>query len=254
MARARVTPRHRVLTFYLLVPGLLALDWALFRYLLGTDYLAWYLSNGALVAVGAAFVSRVWDAVEDLGRPLVSADPVAYYSACLQAVGVALFVAGTAVVPPAPGDRGPGGERFRLDAVVRPLDALVNLLVAVVVVSLVLGWVLFVAPANYLVTLLAGAPAREHLRHPGKRVIGVVGRRLAGRTERATVRTGPDRTLYVYETGTRRSPALTAEEREALAGDRPEIGGITDLTFGRNPFATTQTLAGLVVFAVGRLV
>lgn len=255
MARVLADERVALVGAYLLLPGLLALDWAVFRYLLGADYLAWYLANGALVAVGTAFVSRVWEAVEGLGRPLVSADPVAYVGACLQIVGVAVFVAGSAVVSPATGGSRPDGERFRLDSLVGPFDTLSNLLVTVAVLGLVLGWLLFVAPANYLVTLVAGAPAREYLRHPDQRVVGLVGRTLPDREERFSLFLGRDRTLHVYDTGTQRSPGLTDEERETLATERErDEDGVVDLTFGRNPFGTTQTLAGLVVFAVGWVV
>lgn len=245
----------RVVGFYLLVPGLLALDWAVFRYLLGTDYLAWYLANGAVIAIGTAFVSRIWESVEGLGRPLISADPVAYYGACMQAVGVTVLMAGNAVRSPASEGYPVGTERFRLDAIVGPADRLLNVLIVLVVLGLVVGWLLFVAPANYLVTLVAGAPAREHVRHPEKRMIGVVGRRLPGREAVASPRTGRFQRLHIYETGVEGSPKPTPDDERILEEVREnDEDGVVDLTFGRNPFATTQTLAGLVVFVLARVV
>jgi hypothetical protein len=255
MARAHGVPLWRVVGFYSLVPGLLVLDWALFRYLLGTDYVVWYLANGALIAVGAAFVSRIWESVEGLGRPLISADPVAYYGACLQVVGVTVLMAANAGRPPASERPSVRTERFRLDAVVGPLDYLLNALLMLVVLVLVVGWLLFVAPANYLVTLVAGAPAREHVRHPERRMIGVVGRRLPGREAVGSARVGRFRSLYLYETGVEGSPTLTPDEEAILERERENDGdSVVDLTFGRNPFATTQTLTGLVVFVLARVV
>lgn len=254
---ARVSERSLLGTigFYALVPGLLALDWAVFRYLLGTDYVAWYLANGALIAVGTAFVSRIWESVESLGRPLISTDPVAYYGACLQIVGVAAFVvansgtSSTAEGPPV------GTERFRLDALVKPLDGLLNALLMVIVFGLAIGWLLFVAPANYLVTLVAGAPARQYRRYPDKRVIGIVGRRLPGRNAVGSLNIGRFQQLHVYETGVEGSPTLTPDEETILEEERErDEENVVDFTFGRDPFATTQALTGLVLFAITRFV
>lgn len=260
MSRAdRIRP-FRTAGYYLLVPGLLVFDWAVFRYLLGTDYVAWYLANGALIGLGTAFVSGIWETVDDLGRSLVSADPVAYYSACLGSAGTFALVAGTAIKSATPDDRS-SGERFRLDAVVAPLDGLSNLLVTVAVVGVVLGWLLFVAPANYLVTLVSGAPARAHLRSPHKRLVGVAERNAARREDRlfsdrdavARLSLGPSRDLFLYETGTGAHRPLTAAESRALS-EADATGRVVDLTLGRKPFATTQALTGLVLFGVGTLV
>jgi hypothetical protein len=260
MSRADGIRRLRAVAYYLLVPGMLVFDWVVFRFLFGTDYVAWYLANGALIGVGTAFVSGIWEAVDDLGRPLVSADPLAYYSACLGAAGTFALVGGTAVKTATPDGRSPG-ERFRLDAVVRPLDELSNLLVTIAVVGLVLGWLLFVAPANYVVTLVSGAPARMYLRSPHKRLLGVVegntpgrdGRLLPDRDAVATLSLGPSRDLSLYETGTGAHRPLSTAESRAISGEEA-TGRVVDLTLGRKPFATTQAITGLVLFVVGRVV
>jgi hypothetical protein len=107
----------------------------------------------------------------------------------------------------------------------------------------------------YLVTLVAGAPAREHVRRPEKRMIGVVGRRLPAREAVASLGTGRFRRLHVYETGIEGSPKLTPDDERILEEAREtDEEGVVDLTFGRSPFATTQTLAGLVVFVLDRFV
>jgi hypothetical protein len=239
--------------FYLMVPGLLVLDWAVFRYLLGTDYVAWYLANGALIAVGTAFVSRIWESVESLGRSLISADPLAYYGRCLGIAGIAMYVVANALLSPAPEVRSVETRQYRLDAALAPLDYLLNVVIMIVVAGLVVGWLLFVAPMNYLVTLVSGAPARMYHRYPDKRIIGIMGRTLPDRDEE-TLYIGRS-SLHLYDVGTRDSPRLTPEEETILAEEsETNEENVVDLTFGRDPFATTQALTGLVVFVLARFV
>lgn len=240
----RIDDRRRlaVVGASLLVPGLLAFDWALFRFVLGMDYVAWYLANGALIAFGTAFVSGIWDSVEELARPLVSAHPLRYYGACLQLTGIALLALGTSVKSPR---RDLRSGQTRVDAVAEWLDTVPNLLVHLAVVGLVLAWVLFVAPANYLVTLVSGAPARESLRYPEKRLVGVVGRSLPARDELQSIYLSPGQEMHVYEVGTNDFPPLA---------DEASRDGVRDLSFASNPFGITQAITSLVLFALGLVV
>lgn len=275
--------------YYLLIPGLLLFDWAVFRYLLGTDYLAWYIANGALIGISTAFVARVWESVELFGRPLVSADPRKYYGGCLSIAGTVIFLVGTWVRPAGRDEDGgeTGGHQATLGSwsggasgdgdrsggdvgllsvsgeLLRTLwflsEKILVLVIALGILAAVFGWLLFVAPANYVVTLVAGVPARGYLRNPRHRVLGVVepagaypAERTLPRPVEATAELTPGEHLHLYEVG-RDGGELKPEEVEALGGKESE-GKFADITFGRDPFGTTQTLAGFVVFAVGVVV
>lgn len=243
----RGIPLYEEVGFYLLVPGLLVFDWAAFRYLLGLDYASWYLANGAVIALGTAFVGRIWEEVESLGRPLISAHPVRYFSGCLHVAGLWLLAAG--VTSPSS-----GGER-EVPPLAESLDGILNVLVVLAIAGLVVGWLLFVAPMNYLVTLVSGSPAREYLRHPNARTIGLLGWRLDTRRQLGSVDLGEGRTLYVYEAGTGGRGELTESELETLeAARRRDERSVVELTFGRNPFGTTQTITAFVLFGIGWLV
>jgi hypothetical protein len=260
----RKHPLRTYVVYYSLIPGLLLFDWAVFRYVLGMDYVTWYLANGAIIAIGTAFVSKAWSSVEQLSLPLVSADPVSYFGGCAHAVAIHMFVFSAAVRSKKPTD---SWWEAHLDRVARPLDFLFEFVWILILAAIVVGWFLFVAPANYLVTLVAGAPARAHLRSPGHEVIGVVepanfrwrGETFPNWEELAVADMGPKQ-LYVYNVGTaeENAPEWTKtnvpnpEERQQLRQMEGE-GGFHDFTFARDPFATTQALAGLVVFVAGAL-
>ncbi|WP_152039667.1 hypothetical protein [Salinigranum salinum] len=263
MSSKRKYPLRRYVVYYSLIPGLLLFDWAVFRYVLGMDYVAWYLANGALIAIGTAFVSKAWSSVEQLSLPLVSADPVSYFGGCADALAMHMYAFSAAELARKPTD---SWWEAHLDRVARPLDSLLKSVWILILTAIILGWFLFVAPANYLVTLVAGAPARARLRSPDHGVVGVIepaNVRRRGETfpnwEELAVTDIGSKQLYVYNVGTAEENAPewakmnvpTYEERQQLK--RME-GDFHDFTFARDPFATTQALAGLVVFVAGALV
>ena len=97
--------------------------------------------------------------------------------------------------------------------------------------------------------------AREYLRHPNARTIGLLGWRLDTRRQLGSVDLGEGRTLYVYEAGTGGRGELTESELETLeAARRRDERSVVELTFGRNPFGTTQTITAFVLFGIGWLV
>jgi hypothetical protein len=65
-----------------LLGGLAALDWLVFRAWFDSDYLRWYLKNGALIAIVFGLVTLAWG---DLNKVtgLVSAHPLEYLASCL---------------------------------------------------------------------------------------------------------------------------------------------------------------------------
>jgi hypothetical protein len=281
VSRSSRESRIESIGYYLLVPGLLLFDWAVFRYLFGVDYVGWYLANGALIGVSTAFVARIWESVEQLGGPLVSANPRRYYAGCLTAAASLVFVIGSSFIRSS-GLRSAEANETRSEGRPRSvpgtllgvglefIDVLLAVVIRFLVVAAAFGWLLFVAPANYIVTLLAGAPTRDYLRNPDYRVLGVVepvdeyrtqltlsGERLTGPAELSGQnRIGPAtltsrQDLFLYEFG-RGGEEPTSTEKAALEEKEAE-GRLADITFGRNPFGTTQTLAGFVVFIASAL-
>src|SRR6266511_3194525 len=76
---------HRVLSVcvgLVLIGVLIALDELLFRVLLDSDYLHWYLANGALIGVVFALVTFAWGDLNKLTH-LISAHPRAYAASCI---------------------------------------------------------------------------------------------------------------------------------------------------------------------------
>jgi len=65
-----------------LLGGLAVLDWLVFRAWFDSDYLRWYLENGALIAIVFGLVTLAWG---DLNKVtgLVSAHPLEYLASCL---------------------------------------------------------------------------------------------------------------------------------------------------------------------------
>lgn len=65
-----------------LLGGLAVVDWLVFRAWFDSDYLRWYLRNGALIAIVFGLVTLAWG---DLNKVtgLVSAHPLEYLASCL---------------------------------------------------------------------------------------------------------------------------------------------------------------------------
>jgi hypothetical protein len=131
------------LLFLGLLAGLaVANHWLFARF--GGDYLAFWQRSGALIGLGTAAIGWAWGAI-DRNPGLVSANPRVFTASALQLAGLPLTVFG--------GHLAPGGGASTLDRVL-------ILPAAVVYAGAVLGWLLIVAPAQYFVFLLAGAPSR----------------------------------------------------------------------------------------------
>ncbi|MEX2584603.1 MAG: hypothetical protein WD766_15145 [Gemmatimonadota bacterium] len=210
-----IAKRLAVVLAYSALPLLLVINAAIFPTLAGVGYLEWYLANGALISLALGFVALVWEGLE-AREGLLSANPVAYLAACSALAGVLTFSVGTHLGSSRGQYAAAGGPVARAGVV---WDQLVSALLALIVSMVAVGWVFIVAPAVYLTTLIAGAPARSTLRGESRRTLV---RREAGRT--------------VIE--------------EVVAEATPERGtpadGV-DVSFGRKPFATTQALSALVL-------
>lgn len=196
---------------YLAIPLLIAANWFAFRMFGHTSYFQWYLQAGPVISLATGFLGLIW---EDLAarKALISANPAQYFGACLQLTGAFYFSLGTQ-------DRSPK-ETFREENVSlgKVWDDWMTLLLTLPIVGIVMIWVLVVAPLNYVVTLVSGAPARRALNRPVRRAVAVEDGHL-----------------------------LTVSE----AGDEAGVPGtLNDISFGRKPLAVTQAMNALVLWGV----
>ena len=127
---------------------LAAFDHWLFTSQLNTTHLKWYMKNGALIGLVTAVVSLSWGDINK-HTGLISAHPLTYLGACLQLVGVPVFVMGTHL----------RSNKDRPEPR-SPLDALITVLLVLVLVVVIFVWVIVVAPLQYFIYLICGAPAR----------------------------------------------------------------------------------------------
>ncbi|HCA81863.1 MAG TPA: hypothetical protein DEP53_19195 [Bacteroidetes bacterium] len=111
-------------------------------------YVDWYMKNGALVGLVTALVSLAWgDVNKHVG--LISAHPLIYLGACLQLVGLPLFVMGTHM------------RKNKTESRTRPpFDSLVSIFLVTMLTSVMFVWLVVVTPIQYFVFLICGAPAR----------------------------------------------------------------------------------------------
>jgi hypothetical protein len=129
-----------------LIASLAALDDRLFRIYSGTTYLDWYVRNGALIALVTALASMTWADMKGMSG-MISAHPLTYMRACLHVIGLPLLVLGA----PA---KGGGGEPRSL------FDTVLTIPLVLFLVAILLSWLVVVAPLQYFVYLMCGAPAR----------------------------------------------------------------------------------------------
>ena len=187
----------------LLLAGLVAADYGAFR-LFDRNYFDWYLSHGSLIAIAIAVVAV---AVELDQRPnLISAHPAMYLGGWLEIPGETLLSFSDLV-------RG-----VDTDQNAGPLDGLVTGLVAIVFVALWICWLVVIAPLQYFVTLVTGAPARRA--HASRKRTWV-----ERRADMTVITTGPI---------------------EQMPEGSQEIG------LARRPVSATSTLTAALLFAISQ--
>lgn len=122
--------------------GLLLTNYWIFG-LFGEEYFRWYLVYGGAFALVFALISGAIDL--DRYDGLVAVDPGRYLAAWMDVVG-SIF----------------SWWSVSLGSTKRPpsADILPTAIIALVVSLALIGWVVVIAPVQYLVTLLCGAPAR----------------------------------------------------------------------------------------------
>lgn len=140
-----IAPRFHLidLAFLGLLTGMVAAAWAAFS-ALGGDYFGFWQRSGALIALGTTALGWAWRSVDN--HPgLISANPRIFTAAALQLAGLPLTAFGGHL-------RGPGPIPL--------FDRLMMVPAALVFTAAVLGWLLLIAPGQYFVFLIAGAPSR----------------------------------------------------------------------------------------------
>ncbi|MBA3595912.1 MAG: hypothetical protein H0W40_00790 [Methylibium sp.] len=131
--------------------GLAGLNAWLFAWLWDADYLRWYVQAGPLIALATAAFGAAWGRL-DRQTGLVSAQPLEYLGACLQLIGLPIYVLGSHFRS----EHQPGGH---------PLgDLLCSMVLAVALVLAALAWLLLIVPLQYFVFLVCAAPSRLALR------------------------------------------------------------------------------------------
>ena len=145
-----MTTRRMYSTFFglCLLLVLLAVDQSLFQAWFGIDHLRWYVSMGASIGVVTSVASLAWG---DLERHpgLVSAHPMDYLGSCMQLVGLPIHAMGTHMRRT--GSEPRAGTTF---------DALLAIPLVLLLVAVLVAWLVVIAPPQYFVHLVCGAPAR----------------------------------------------------------------------------------------------
>jgi hypothetical protein len=128
----------------------------LFFSVFDTNYFRWFLENGALIAIVFGFVSLAIDL--DRNPSLVSADPLTYLLAAFT-LWQHVVTSWRLVI-----------EGGRSDVDRWPVAAIGDMLLAaafsLAATVAVFGWFVVIAPLQYLLTLICGAPARLAIRSP----------------------------------------------------------------------------------------
>ena len=169
----------------------------LFERLFCVTYLQWYLGNAAVIGIGSAVFATVWGVLDDHPE-VISAHPMRFAGAYFRLIALFLFALSN-------GLRGPS-EAPNFDSIVGML------LTAIVALVVVIG-IVVVAPLQYFVFLVCGAPGRLMLRSD----------------RRVLLREG-DRTTEVQE-----------------VSDRDEIAvGWRDISFKSKPFTLTNLIVILL--------
>jgi len=149
------------------IAALLLLDHWVFATWLNASYLEWYLAAGSVIGLVTAVAAMAWGDLEK--HPgLIAAHPLDYLGSCLQLVGLPLVALGTLI------GTGKAGTD-RIASATRTLNLVLTTPLILTLVALLIGWLLVIVPAQYVITLVCGAPSRvfaESTREPIARLKG----------------------------------------------------------------------------------
>ncbi|HEY3025866.1 MAG TPA: hypothetical protein VGJ55_06940 [Pyrinomonadaceae bacterium] len=189
--------------------SLCLIDYFVFRRLFHSNYLRWYLNAGPFIALATAAFGVAWGGLDN-NVGLISANPLRYIRACKMAAGLPIYVFGGIVLSKNQPQR------------ISLRDILFGLPLIVVFVIAAMGWLLFMAPIQYFVFLICGAPSRIVLSSNYAVYAKIDGRRL------------------IYEDNTTADP-------------KPEKGKGWDASMRDKPVTLANAFSGVTLFLLARL-
>src|SRR5215475_15398968 len=130
---------------------LLAFDWYLFRRALHTNYFTWFQGHTGTAYLGFAVVS--WAIDLDRFPDLVSSHPLKFFRAYMVALAYVFAQWATFL-----GKR--RASENTASAFADIFDTMITSVLGVLLIGVFGAWVVSVAPAQYFLYLIAGAPAR----------------------------------------------------------------------------------------------
>ena len=143
-----------------LMVGILAFDHWIFERLFGVSHWRWYIENGVEISFVAAAMALVWKEILEMMPSLISAEPAVYFGAQFHLVGVCVEALGVQI------GSAPGQPRN-----VSALEMIFGVPFVLLLACLLAGWLLVVAPAQYFLVLICGAPARILAKSPHKLIM-----------------------------------------------------------------------------------
>jgi hypothetical protein len=196
---------------------------ALWFHAAGESYLEWFLDNGAIVALVFGVVSAAVDL--DSHPDLIAAAPLHYARGVVGAIGLEVTMAFWALS---------GDERSDAELATGPRLRLLDMVLAMAFMGCLalalFAWAVVVAPLQYFVNLVCGAPARVA---------------LASGTTAWRVRRDALHTEYL------KAPKGLADAGLEQARER---GDAVEVTWAAKPVTVTAAIAAALLFGASQLV
>lgn len=199
---------------------------------MGVDYVGLYLQDGFQVALLFGVVTVAINLDRYLG--LIAAQPSVYVAAILSLISELSATLGNLFQRPR-SDRELADDALTwltLRSRLRTLDFAITELFVLVFAAAMLAWILLVAPLQYFVTLVCGAPSREAVASSGT----------------LWVLSSSSGTEYLLGTT---APSDYEKSELKKEGERGEM---SQVSFAKNPVAFTQAITAAFLFGVSRFV
>jgi hypothetical protein len=185
------------------IGGLLLANYVIFR-AFGSNFPRWYLHNAAVLSLAFAFFALTVDLDRD--PDLVAARPNEYIGAWTGVLSEVIFAWRRGMIPSKEPERP-----------TQVLDEMIAVVFAYTIIIALTGWVIVIAPAQYVVNLFCGAPVRSARRG---------GRALWARR---------DVSLDIVETP---------------VGQKAPLGGFVQVGYWLKPVTFTNTLAAAIFWLI----
>lgn len=143
-------PWPKVILWLFVLIGICAVNFWAFDRFLDSNYLRWYVAAGPFIGLATAAFGAAWGKLDNqIG--LVSTNPLEYIGSCLQVAGLPIEVFGGHL------------QSKRLQNRTYLLDILLGLPLTLVFIVAIFSWLFLIAPLQYFVLLVCGAPSRMAL-------------------------------------------------------------------------------------------